>query len=1283
MRIPLDYYRILGLPIQATIEQLEMANRDLIMQLPRREYSQIAIDSRKQLLDQAYGVLSDSDQRRTYDASFMDAIPKIEATTSVKAREKKPQSPSIEISEDQLVGALLLLLELGEYELVLQLGRPYLSSSKISAAQNQQAASVLERSDTVLTVAHACLELGREQWQQGTYTMAAEYLETGQNLLLSEGLFPTVRGEITADLYKLRPYRILELLAQSEEKTSSTAAWSRSGRRQGVQMLRDMLEERGGIDGTGDDGSGLGIDDFLRFVQQLRGYMTSEEQQTLFESEALRPSAVATYLAVYALLARGFAQHKLALINRAKRMLMRLGNLQDVHLEQAVCALLLGQTSEASRALELSQEYEQIAFIREHSQGAPDLLPGLCLYGERWLHEEVFTHFQDLHKGSTTLKDYFTDKQVQSYLEALPQEINNSSDWTVVQHQQISQISATSDSKAVVRIIEQAAKDRVTSLNLRGKKLRALPPEIGQLRHLRQLNLGFNQLRALPPEIGRLRNLTQLYLDSNQLRALPPEIGQLHNLTELNLWGNKLTALPPEIGQLRHLRQLNLGFNQLRALPPEIGQLHNLTKLNLSGNPLTSSPPEILQQGIEAVFAYLSDQIQAKQPQWVSKLIVVGEGGVGKTSLLRALRGEPFNPQESTTHGIAIRTLKLAHPTQAGVTMQLNAWDFGGQQIYHATHQFFLSNRSLFLLAWNARQGFEPGKLYYWLDTIKAVAPNSPILLVTTHIDERDADLPLSELRQQYPQIKGHCAISSRTGAGIDTLRQLIADTAAQLPLMGETWPLTWLNAANAIRKHSREYITLGQLNYIMTAHKVSPDSQSVLAQWLHELGDILYFQDHPELRDIVILKPQWVTEQISKVLESQEIQDRSGIFTRPHMAQLWPDIEPQMREHFLRLMERFDLSYRIRTEFETSDVSLVVERLPLSPPNYQDKWDAILTRKKCNEMSMKWKMNTLPAGIPTWSIARQHRFSTGIHWRKGALLADEPKAPKHLALVQAFPHQQELQLIVRGANPQDFFVLLKDGIEVTLARFPGLEIKRTIPCPGGDSQPCRHEFDYQQLEKRYEKNKHAIECPACLEDISVIKLLLGLDLNPVQQSSGLAPNNLILSHVEQLTKGQHDMLAMQIEMLKLIQREFTNAFHREQAKIESHCPNIFVLRPQDARMWKRTIFGQKLQLQLYCQAPGCWHPTESGGDYEITVPAEWFRVMAPYLRKLVKLLKYAHPVVGTTLGIGNPEVYERALSQDREYMQEIVANLPQLEGAEDLERVRGGMAEDFGLERL
>jgi hypothetical protein len=438
VRIPLDYYRILGLPIQATAEQLRQAHRDRTLQLPRREYSEAAIAARRQLLDEAYAILSNADKRHTYDASFLAKSYDVTAEKPVDPGLDEGQiraiatdstadsyTPSIEIQDNQLVGALLILLELGEYELVLKLGRPYLSSGSLTLNSGRFGQPDIVFSDIVLTVAFACLELGREQWQQGQYENAAESLETGQELLLREGLFASVRGEMQADLFKLRPYRILELLALPEGNETE--------RRQGLRLLQDMLQDRGGIDGSGDDQSGLSVDDFLRFIQQLRGYLTSAEQQALFEAEARRPSAVATYLAVYALLARGFAYQQPALIRRAKLMLIRLGTRQDVHLEQAVCALLLGQTEEASRALELSQEYESLAFIREHSQGSPDLLPGLCLYSERWLQNEVFPHFRDLAHQQAALKEYFANEQVQAYLEELPNEPEQTNQWSVVQ----------------------------------------------------------------------------------------------------------------------------------------------------------------------------------------------------------------------------------------------------------------------------------------------------------------------------------------------------------------------------------------------------------------------------------------------------------------------------------------------------------------------------------------------------------------------------------------------------------------------------------------------------------------------------------------------------------------------------------------------------------------------------------------------------------------------------------------------------------------------------------
>lgn len=452
MRIPLDYYRILGLPIQAPAEQLKQAHHDRTLQLPRREYSESAIAARQALLDEAYAILSDPEQRQAYDARFLttnydpDLIAAAGAASEGSSKLEsatEPQTPHIEISEKHLIGALLLLQELGEYELVLKVGRPYLSSGNASLKNGQFGDPKVALADIVLTIALACLELGREQWQQGHYETAAEALETGQELLLHEGLFAGVRGEIQSDLLRLRPYRILELLALPDSKSLE--------RKKGIVLLQNMLQERGGIDGSGDDQSGLSIDEFLRFVQQLRDYLSAEEQQALFEEESQRPSAVATYLAVYALLARGFAEQHPALIRRAKQMLVKLGSRQDVHLEQAVCALLLGQTEEASRVLELSQEHEPLAFIREQSQGSPDLLPGLCLYAERWLQEEVFPHFRDLRVRRVSLKDYFANEQVQAYLEDLPSEGeaapqwgNNGHPWTSVRSTAILSMPARS-----------------------------------------------------------------------------------------------------------------------------------------------------------------------------------------------------------------------------------------------------------------------------------------------------------------------------------------------------------------------------------------------------------------------------------------------------------------------------------------------------------------------------------------------------------------------------------------------------------------------------------------------------------------------------------------------------------------------------------------------------------------------------------------------------------------------------------------------------------------------
>jgi hypothetical protein len=419
VQIPLDYYRILGLPVQATPDQVLQAHRDRAMQMPRQDYSESAIAARKFLLDEAHAVLCDPERRKKYNSTFLpqalelptheDSDVSSAASALQLPLQASPPPPSIEVANEHVSGALLILLELGEYELILSLGQPYCSSVGIKGLQVSQPSVAL--ADITLTVSQACLEIGREQWKQRQYEAAASSLSTGLRLLQGQEGFSDLKHDIEDDLFRLRPYRILELVALPLD--------AKKERQQGLYLLQMMLDERQGIEGRENDHSGLDTDDFLRFIQQLRDYLTTTEQQNLFEAEAQRPSAVSTYLLVYALLAQGFSQKRPELIQRAQQYLVPLQHRQDIHLEQSVCALLLGQPTAALQSLQQSQEDDTRQFIQSHSQGDPDLLPGLCLYCEQWFQQDVFPHFRDLVHQPVSLQTYFEDAAVQAYLDAL------------------------------------------------------------------------------------------------------------------------------------------------------------------------------------------------------------------------------------------------------------------------------------------------------------------------------------------------------------------------------------------------------------------------------------------------------------------------------------------------------------------------------------------------------------------------------------------------------------------------------------------------------------------------------------------------------------------------------------------------------------------------------------------------------------------------------------------------------------------------------------------------
>lgn len=406
VRIPLDYYQVLGVPIQATPEQIEQAFQDRLLQLPTQQHSPTTVATRRELIEQAYAVLREPEQRHAYDRHCRA----VDAEDLIVQLDPDATAPYIEISDEQFSGALLLLYELGNYAQVVKLGEVFLKKDVLDL--NRPYTSSAAVADITLTVALAYLELGREEWQRQSYQAAASQLEAGLAVLQQRSnWFPELQEQFQTELNRLRPYLILELLALPLADSVN--------RQRGILLLRQMLSERGGVEGRRDDHSGLAVEDFLKFILQLRSHLTVAEQQELFERESQRPSAVATYLAVHALVARGVHELQPSYIRRAKDLLEQLLPNQDVYLELASCLLLLGQPTEALAALDNSQDQPTLDFIRRHAGEAGDLLPGLYYYTTQWLREEIYPAFRDLGETPVALDAYFADPNVQTYLEAL------------------------------------------------------------------------------------------------------------------------------------------------------------------------------------------------------------------------------------------------------------------------------------------------------------------------------------------------------------------------------------------------------------------------------------------------------------------------------------------------------------------------------------------------------------------------------------------------------------------------------------------------------------------------------------------------------------------------------------------------------------------------------------------------------------------------------------------------------------------------------------------------
>ena len=597
-----------------------------------------------------------------------------------------------------------------------------------------------------------------------------------------------------------------------------------------------------------------------------------------------------------------------------------------------------------------------------------------------------------------------------------------------------------------------------------------------------------------------LPNLRELYFSHQQISELPASFADLTHLEALFLSSNKLDSIPSALLELTELKQLDLHDNVIRELPAELGNLTELEFLNLVDNPL-SIPPEVLKRPTEpaGIIEYTRRIRQATRRLNEAKLLIVGEGSVGKTSLVKRITLNSYDEYENKTEGIDVTHWDTSPEAD---NIKLNIWDFGGQEIMHATHQFFLTKRSVYILVIDARQGEEQNRIEYWLKLIQSFSDRSPVIIVGNKSDQTQLDIDQRGLRAKYENIVGIVSVSCRTGEGVDQVKKLLANTVVHLPNVRDLVPVSFFEIKQHLERLKVNYLSFSDYQQLCRENDVlTKGSQELLINLLHDLGTVLCFRDDPRLADTNILNPSWVTGGVYRLLNSNLAAQRKGLVSWPDINQILDsdDYPMERRSFIIEMMKKFELCYESDGDF------LIPDLLTKEEPD-TGIWDEVL--------HFEIKYDVLPSSIISRLIVRMKGLiSKGTAWRTGLVL----RLDRNRALVKGDREDSVISVDVSG--PQNGRRGLLTAIRTQLREIdrtiPGMSSEERVPVPAhpGIWVPYGHLLELEAA-------GHTTVIPQGLtQEFGIKELLAGIE-TPADRISGrlVAPRS-----VREMSNGADD----------------------------------------------------------------------------------------------------------------------------------------------------------------
>ena len=473
------------------------------------------------------------------------------------------------------------------------------------------------------------------------------------------------------------------------------------------------------------------------------------------------------------------------------------------------------------------------------------------------------------------------------------------------------------------------------------------------------------------------------------------------------------------------------------------------------------------------------DLIDKNIPSYEAKLIFIGSGNVGKTSLVNKITKDTFNPNEVKTEGISIIDWLIKGENSIGV----HIWDFGGQEILHATHKFFMTKNSVYVVVITPREEDRYGAtdLTYWLKLVQSFAPNSPIIVSANKCEIHSHNINRHSYKINFPNILKFIETSCVTGEGINELINNIKSAIEKLPHLNNPIPQSYFSIKNKLLEIKKDYISYSE--YMEICQDVEPnfkeESMSALVSLLHDLGIVLNFREEVELEQTQVLNPEWVTHGVYKIINSPLLFKQKGVISIDKLSGLLDEKRYPRDQHLflVGLMEKFELCYFL--PYERRKIFIPNSFSPERPENLIWHFNETL--------QFQYNYDILPGSVISRLIVKLHNLIVDDkYWRDGMVISKD----RMLAFVVVDKVNLTLRISLKGEGKQkEFLSYIRFHLEDIHSSFKALKISRKIPYE-------EVLIDYEELIICQEEEVEELFVPKLRKRIKVKELLEGVDVN-------------------------------------------------------------------------------------------------------------------------------------------------------------------------------------------